>query len=108
MQNEDDVTWLTREVCSYYHERAKALGFRQEDVGARRELRLELQQKYKITEIEAINILNGFYADIYVRAYEYNKAKALERREEKKKEKEQKKTASKKKAIRKQHEEEEA
>ena len=62
--------WLTAEAVTEYQKRAKrASTVGDQDVGARRALRLELQEKYGLLEIEAINILNGFHAAFYVEKY---------------------------------------
>lgn len=63
-------SWLTAEVVSEYQRRAARLVMSgNQDVGARRILRKELQEKYGLLEIEAINILNGFHAAFYVEKY---------------------------------------
>ena len=57
---------LTREVALAYRERASALPYGgAQDIGARRELRLELQARCGVTELEAANILNGYNIDDY-------------------------------------------
>ena len=40
------------------------------DIGERRTLRIELQEKCHIQPIEANNILNGYYWDLYVNRYD--------------------------------------
>lgn len=63
--------WLNLEACKEYHNRALALPPNgQQDIGERRKLRIELQEKYGIAEIEAINIVNGFHFLEYVLKYE--------------------------------------
>jgi len=62
--------WLTQEVCERYRDMAKSINeFDPQDVRKHRELRLELQEKYGLTEIEAINILNGNNIGDYVTKY---------------------------------------
>ena len=39
------------------------------DIDLRRELRLELMEKYNLTEIEAVNVLNGRNISDYVSKY---------------------------------------
>ena len=52
--------WLTQDVCERYREEAASINeFDPQDVRRHRELRIELQETYGLTEIEAINILNG-------------------------------------------------
>lgn len=53
--------WLTQEAAEEY--RAKAIQLAdngRQDIGERRKLRIELQEKYGLLEIEAVNIINGF------------------------------------------------
>ena len=62
--------WLTQEVCDTYREAAKAINdFDPQDVRRHRELRWELQEKYGLTEVEAINILNGNNISDYLLKY---------------------------------------
>ena len=59
--------WLTEYDAKEYSEKAKALGFLDsQDIGARRELRIELQEQFGLTQVEAINILNGYNIDDYI------------------------------------------
>ena len=63
--------WLTIEACQEYYNRAQALPPNGcQDIGERRRLRIELQEKYGIAEIEAINIVNGFHFQEYVQNYD--------------------------------------
>lgn len=63
--------WLTIEACNEYYSRAQALPPNGcQDIGERRKLRIELQEKYGIAEIEAINIINGFHFLEYAQKYE--------------------------------------
>lgn len=67
----ESFEWLTLEICNEYRRRAKHLPQDDgQDTGARRELRLELQKRCNILEIEAINILNGYHIQAYVQKYE--------------------------------------
>lgn len=67
----ENFEWLTLEICNEYRNRAKQLPQDDgQDTGARRELRLELQKRCNILEIEAINILNGYHIQAYVQKYE--------------------------------------
>lgn len=61
--------WLTPEVVAIYQAKAAELPGR-DDVGKRRKLRDEFQKRYGLQELEAINILNGFLVDVYLRKYE--------------------------------------
>lgn len=58
---------LTRKIAIEYRDRAKHLPSNGlQDIGDRRKLRMELQNRCGLTELEAINILNGFHIGIYV------------------------------------------
>ena len=62
--------WITYDDAIVYQERAERLSFNgRQDIGDRRELRIELQNKFGITEIEAINILDGNHLLEIVRKY---------------------------------------
>ena len=61
---------LTREIAYTYRDRAKALPYNgMQDIGERRALRIELQERCGVTELEAVNIINGFHIDIYCMKY---------------------------------------
>lgn len=62
--------WLTEKVAYDYYNKAKKLPNPEIDIGERRALREELQNKYDICEIEAINIINGHHIKDYVARYE--------------------------------------
>jgi len=58
---------LTREMANEYRDRAKLLPANGlQDIGDKRKLRIELQKRCNLTELEAVNIINGFHIDIYV------------------------------------------
>ena len=62
--------WLTAEAVAEYQKRARRVStIGDQDIGAHRALRQELQEKYGLLEIEAINILNGFHSTFYVEKY---------------------------------------
>jgi hypothetical protein len=64
------VELLTEDIAHAYRDKAKALPYNgMQDIGERRRLRLELQERCGVTELEAINILNGFYIDTYCIKY---------------------------------------
>ena len=66
-----EFEWLTAEICHEYKKRAELLsGTDGQDIGARRTLRMELQKRCHITEIEAVNIINGYNVDLYVHKYD--------------------------------------
>lgn len=62
--------WLTKEAVDHYYERAqKCSGDNAQDIGARRQLRKELQERFGLLEIEAVNILNGVHGAFYIEKY---------------------------------------
>ena len=61
---------LTPSIAYAYNEKAKALPYNgMQDIGERRRLRQDLQERCGITELEAINIINGFHIDTYCMKY---------------------------------------
>lgn len=73
---------LTRKIANEYRDRARLLlpnGL--QDIGDRRKLRIELQARCNLTELEAVNIINGYHIGEYV--------VIAERRERKKREQEE-------------------
>ncbi len=62
--------WLTKEAVDYYYEQAQACsGNDAQDIGQRHRLRKELQERFGLLEIEAINILSGVHGAFYVEKY---------------------------------------
>lgn len=61
---------LTEKIANDYYKRAKKISNTCLDIGERRELRIELQERCGVTEIEAINILNGFHTKDYIAKYQ--------------------------------------
>ncbi len=58
---------LTRKIANEYRDRARLLppnGL--QDIGDRRRLRIELQFRCNLTELEAVNIINGYHIGDYV------------------------------------------
>lgn len=65
---------LTLEICREYQEKAKRINNNNRaDIGARRQLREELQNRCGIPEIWALNIINGYYCKDYIALIEYKK-----------------------------------
>lgn len=63
--------WITQEIVEQYQQKASVLGNDSlEDIGVKRALRIELQEKYDLLEIEAINLLNGYHVKDILRKYE--------------------------------------
>lgn len=53
---------LTRQIVYEYQKRLKALpDYGNQDIKERRELRIELQNRCGITELQALNVLNGHH-----------------------------------------------
>lgn len=62
--------WLTDSACMEYHRQAKTMnGFGKQDIGEKRKLREELQERYGLLETEAINILDGVRSRDYIEKY---------------------------------------
>lgn len=62
--------WLTDSVCMEYRRQAKVMnGFGNQDIGEKRKLREELQERYGLLETEAINILDGVRSHDYIEKY---------------------------------------
>lgn len=58
---------LTREIANEYRDKARLLTPNgRQDIGDRRKLRIELQNRCNLTELQAVNIINGFYIGDYV------------------------------------------
>ncbi len=58
---------LIKKIANEYRDRARLLppnGL--QDIGDRRKLRIELQARYNLTELEAVNIINGYHIGDYV------------------------------------------
>ena len=53
-----------------YNQAQKCTCNTSEDVGQRRQLRKELQERYGLLEIEAVNILGGVHGAFYVAKYD--------------------------------------
>ncbi len=74
---------LTREIANEYRNKAKLLppnGL--QDIGDRRKLRIELQNRCNLTELEAVNIINGFHIDVYVIIAERREAEKIRKEKE--------------------------
>lgn len=58
---------LTRKIANEYRDRARLLSPNGlQDIGDRRKLRIELQSRCNLTELEAVNIINGYHIGDYV------------------------------------------
>lgn len=73
---------ITRKIANEYRDRARLLPSNGlQDIGDRRKLRIELQARCNLTELEAVNIINGYHIEDYV--------VVAERREKERKKREQ-------------------
>ncbi len=62
---------LTQEICRDYRKRMLELppmGY--QDIGERRKLRIELQERCGLTELEALNVCNGHHWELTIRCSE--------------------------------------
>lgn len=62
---------LSRAIAKEYQKAAST--FSEEglqDVGQRRKLRIELQKRCGLTELEAVNVINGHHVQDYIAKYE--------------------------------------
>ncbi len=58
---------LTKEIAKEYLNRARKLPTEgMQDIGKHRELRIELQKRCGLTELQAVNIINGFHVIDYI------------------------------------------
>lgn len=75
---------LTKEIANEYRDKAELLTQNgMQDVGDRRKLRIELQERCNLTELEAVNIINGFYSSLYVTIAERREAERIRKEQEK-------------------------
>ena len=77
--------WLTREIVKEYQSKASCLRDDRQDIGELRKMKLELMDRCGITEIEALNILNGYNTTDYIRKYEILSGKVILEKDDKKK-----------------------
>lgn len=70
---------LTESIAYEYRDRAAKLPHNgMQDIGERRRLRQELQERCGTTELEAVNILNGYHIDVYCMKYLLKARRAAE------------------------------
>ena len=62
--------WLTRDLCEYYHAKAKEISNHSTGDPGFNTLCKELKERCDITETQAINILNGYHIREYVAFHE--------------------------------------
>lgn len=74
---------LTKELANEYRDRARLLPSNGlQDIGDRRKLRIELQTRCNLTELEAVNIINGYHIGDYVVIAERGEKKRKKREQE--------------------------
>ena len=74
---------LTRKIANEYRDRARLLppnGLH--DIGDRRKLRIELQSRCNLMELEAVNIINGYHIGDYVILAERREKERKKRKQE--------------------------
>lgn len=72
---------LSKQIATEYRDRARLLPANGlQDIGDRRALRMELQARCNLTELAAVNIINGYHIGDYV-AME-NKKERIEKERE--------------------------
>ena len=70
---------LTESIAYEYRDRAAKLPYNgMQDIGERRRLRQELQERCGTPELEAVNILNGYHIDVYCMKYLLKARRAAE------------------------------
>lgn len=73
---------LTRKIANEYRDRASRLPPNgMQDIGDRRKLRIELQNRCNLTELQAVNIINGFHIGDYVKIEERKELERLRKQE---------------------------
>lgn len=77
------VETLTRKIANEYRKRAMLLPANGlQDIGDRRKLRVELQNQCNLTELQAVNIINGFHITDYVAIEEKKERERLSEEQE--------------------------
>lgn len=70
---------MAESIAYEYRDRAAKLPYNGvQDIGERRRLRQELQERCGTTELEAVNILNGYHIDVYCMKYLLKARRAAE------------------------------
>lgn len=76
---------LTRKIAIEYRDRALLLSKNDmQDIGERRKLRLELQVRCNLTELAAVNIINGYNIGDYVMIEERKEQERIKKEQEEK------------------------
>ncbi len=72
-RHRSDAEWLTYDICISYRDKARNIRNRSMSDNDFKGLCRELMDQCDVTEVQAINILNGLYLNEYVAAYEHMK-----------------------------------
>ena len=72
---------LTIEICNEYRKKGKALGDSPLCVGAKADLVKELMERCGISELWALNIINGYNVSNYIAIVEHKKTGGVEKSE---------------------------
>ena len=70
VRHKEGAEWLTWEICDYYMDKAKNIRNRSMADGEFAGLCKELMTRCDVTEVQAINILNGYHFNEYIRYHE--------------------------------------
>ena len=71
---------LTKAIAEEYVRRARKLPENgMQDIGERRELRLELQKRCGLTDLQAVNIVNGDHVKDYVMIAGYREREQMQK-----------------------------
>lgn len=74
---------LTRQLAAEYRNRARCLPPNDlQDIGERRALRIELQARCNLTELTAVNIINGYHIADYVMLEERKEQERIKKEQE--------------------------
>ena len=74
---------LTKKIATEYRDKALLLtNGDMQDIGKRRSLRIELQTRCNLTELEAVNIINGYHINDYVMIEARKEHKRLKKEQE--------------------------
>lgn len=76
---------LTRKIATEYRDKALFLSNSDmHDIGERRALRIELQTRCNLTELAAVNIINGYHISDYVMIEERKEQERIKKEQEEK------------------------
>lgn len=71
---------LTKQIAYEYQKRLAVLpSYGNQDIKERRELRIELQNRCNLMELQAVNIINGYHIGDYVKSVAIKELEKLRR-----------------------------